>query len=413
MPDVPLPPPPRLLRQGPLRAGAFPSRLHDERTAALLGRALGIAFATCFVTGLISHGFQVGSGALSFAPALPVWGYRLNQGIHVATGLAAIPLLLAKLWTVYPRLWQWPPLRSLGHAGERLSLGVLVAGALFQLYTGLVNITQWYPWGFAFKDTHYWVSWVTIGALLLHLAYKAPAIARGLRLRGAEPPRPLVDEDVREPAAMASGAASEPASEPEPGGLTRRGLLTAVGAGVGLVTITTVGQTLRPAERLAVLAPRLPSIGPQGFPVNRTAQAAGVMQRAMDPAYALQVLGPQPYEMRLDELAALPSYEVELPITCVAGWSATARWRGVRVRDLLDRAGIPADASVRVTSLEEGPYAVSVLAPPHARDGLTLLALGVNGEPLALDHGFPARLIAPNRPGVLQTKWVTRLEVMA
>ena len=48
-----------------------------------------------------------------------------------------------------------------------------------------------------------------------------------------------------------------------------------------------------------------------------------------------------------------------------------------------------------------------------ADDDRTLLALALNGEPLALDHGYPARIIAPNRPGVLQTKWVTRLEVLA
>jgi len=43
----------------------------------------------------------------------------------------------------------------------------------------------------------------------------------------------------------------------------------------------------------------------------------------------------------------------------------------------------------------------------------TLLALDLSGEPLSLDHGFPCRLIAPDRPGVLQTKWVARLEVVA
>jgi DMSO/TMAO reductase YedYZ molybdopterin-dependent catalytic subunit len=48
----------------------------------------------------------------------------------------------------------------------------------------------------------------------------------------------------------------------------------------------------------------------------------------------------------------------------------------------------------------------------YARDPLTLLALSLNGQTLALDHGFPARIIAPNRPGVLQTKWVERLEVL-
>jgi DMSO/TMAO reductase YedYZ molybdopterin-dependent catalytic subunit len=48
----------------------------------------------------------------------------------------------------------------------------------------------------------------------------------------------------------------------------------------------------------------------------------------------------------------------------------------------------------------------------HARDPLTLLALRLNGEELSPDHGYPVRLIAPNRPGVLQTKWVGQLEVL-
>jgi DMSO/TMAO reductase YedYZ molybdopterin-dependent catalytic subunit len=54
-----------------------------------------------------------------------------------------------------------------------------------------------------------------------------------------------------------------------------------------------------------------------------------------------------------------------------------------------------------------------VLQANFAADDRTLLALGLAGEPLALDHGYPCRLIAPNRPGVLQTKWVERLEVLA
>jgi DMSO/TMAO reductase YedYZ molybdopterin-dependent catalytic subunit len=49
--------------------------------------------------------------------------------------------------------------------------------------------------------------------------------------------------------------------------------------------------------------------------------------------------------------------------------------------------------------------------PPHARDELTLIALRLHGEPLHLDHGYPCRLIAPNRPGVLQTKWLGRITV--
>lgn len=58
-------------------------------------------------------------------------------------------------------------------------------------------------------------------------------------------------------------------------------------------------------------------------------------------------------------------------------------------------------------------YGVSrgILPGSHTADPQTLLALRINGEDLAPDHGYPCRIIAPNRPGVLQTKWVSRLEV--
>jgi DMSO/TMAO reductase YedYZ molybdopterin-dependent catalytic subunit len=175
----------------------------------------------------------------------------------------------------------------------------------------------------------------------------------------------------------------------------------------------TVGQTLRPLSPLALLAPRRPDIGPQGLPVNRTAAAANVLQLAQDPAYRLRVDGPRPYALSLADLRALPQHEVELPITCVEGWSASGRWRGVRLRDLLERAGAPPGGSARLVSLEPaGLYRESIVDSAHAADELTLLALELNGEPLVPDHGSPVRLIAPNRPGVLQTKWVGRVEVL-
>jgi DMSO/TMAO reductase YedYZ molybdopterin-dependent catalytic subunit len=105
---------------------------------------------------------------------------------------------------------------------------------------------------------------------------------------------------------------------------------------------------------------------------------------------------------------------VSLPIACVEGWSAGATWTGVRVRDLLDLVGAPAGSDVRVVSLQQtGPYRFTVLQGSFADDPLTLLALRLNGETLSIDHGYPCRLIAPNRPGVFQTKWVTRIEVIA
>ncbi|MCZ7457173.1 molybdopterin-dependent oxidoreductase [Streptomyces sp. WMMC940] len=373
-----------------LRAPSFSGRLHDARTATAIGRWLGAAIAVCFLTGLISHYLQHPPGWLANElPSRPVWGYRLTQGLHVASGLAAIPLLLAKLWAVYPRLWVWPPVRSVKHGLERLSVGVLVAAAVFQLFTGLLNIVEWYPWPFSFVPVHFAVAWLVAGAVLLHVAVKAPEI-RDHWSRRSPGTLTLPPEDAPD----------------------RRSLLVAVGAAVTAVTLTTVGQALTPLKRLDLLAPRHPGIGPQGLPVNRTAAAAGVTA-AMVRDWRLEVLGPRRYTLTLDELRALPQAEAVLPIACVEGWSASAHWGGVRVRDLLERAGADGDAGLRVVSLEvRGAYRVMEMGREYAHDPLTLLALTLNGQVLSADHGFPARIIAPNRPGVLQTKWVTRLEVL-
>jgi hypothetical protein len=413
------------MRRGPLREGAFRPQLHDERTASLIGTALGIAFALAFVTGVISHELQHPPSWLPL-PTHPVWFYRFTQGLHVASGLAAIPLLLAKLWTVYPRLFGWPPVTSVLHALERLSIGVLVAGAVFQLVTGLLNVAQWYPWHFPFTQTHFWVAWITVGALLLHIAVKAPAIARGLRAPAeAGDPVGLGTTEAARTAeeARAVEAAETVAIEPaeggsaqadvRPGQVSRRVLIGSTALAVLAVTATTIGQSVTSLRFLDLLAPRSPHDGPQQVPVNRTAAEAGVLARAVDPGWVLEVGGPRPYRLGLDELNALPQYASRLPIACVEGWSVDADWQGVRLRDLLARAGIPAGATIRVISLErDGAYAQSLMPHEYASDPATLLALRLHGQPLSIDHGYPARVIAPARPGVLQTKWVRRLEMV-
>jgi DMSO/TMAO reductase YedYZ molybdopterin-dependent catalytic subunit len=81
--------------------------------------------------------------------------------------------------------------------------------------------------------------------------------------------------------------------------------------------------------------------------------------------------------------------------------------------DLIATVGGAPDADMRMVSLEPpGPYSRTVLPARHARDSQTLIALRLNGEPLHIDHGYPCRLIAPTRPGVLQTKWLSRIEVL-
>lgn len=401
------PTPPQWLRRGPLREGAFRSALHDERSAALIGTALGVAFAVALVTGVISHELQHPPSWLPL-PTRPVWFYRFTQGLHVASGLAAIPLLLAKLWTVYPRLFAWPPLTSAAHALERLSIGVLVAGAVFELATGLLNIAQWYPWHFPFPQTHFWVAWITVGALLVHLAVKAPAIARGLRNRIEQTEHAAQTGNAAQTghAAQAADAAGA-----EPGGVSRRVLIGSTALAVLAVTATTLGQSVTSLRFLDLLAPRTPHDGPQDVPITRTAAEAGVLRSAIAPGWALEVAGPRPFRMTLAELAALPQHRARLPIACVEGWSVDVDWQGVRLRDLLARAGVPAGTAIRVISLEQhGAYAQSLMPHEYADDRSTLLALRLNGQPLSIDHGYPARIIAPARPGVLQTKWVRRLE---
>jgi DMSO/TMAO reductase YedYZ molybdopterin-dependent catalytic subunit len=124
--------------------------------------------------------------------------------------------------------------------------------------------------------------------------------------------------------------------------------------------------------------------------------------------------GSPPLSFSREQLLAMELHTEHLPIACVEGWSASAEWSGVPVRDLLDLVGAPGGRDVDVYSLQpSGPYRHTVLQGNFADDSRTLVALALHGEPLSRDHGEPARLIAPNRPGVLQTKWLARLEVSA
>ncbi|MBA2558318.1 MAG: molybdopterin-dependent oxidoreductase, partial [Propionibacteriales bacterium] len=174
----------------------------------------------------------------------------------------------------------------------------------------------------------------------------------------------------------------------------------------------TAGQTVPWLRDVSVFGVRSGD-GPQGVPINKSAVAAGVVDRAMSASWALTITyRKQRLQLTRSELAAMPQRTRSLPISCVEGWSAGAVWTGVPIADLLARVGAPASSEVFVSSLERsGAYSTSTLPPQFAADSDTLLALQLNGAPLEVDHGFPCRIIAPARPGVLQTKWVERLEV--
>ncbi len=88
----------------------------------------------------------------------------------------------------------------------------------------------------------------------------------------------------------------------------------------------------------------------------------------------------------------------------------TAMWGGIRLDDLLDEAGINPSATQIVGRSVDGYTCGFPVAALDGRDAL--VAVAMNGEPLPLEHGFPARLIVPGLYGyVSATKWLTEIEL--
>ncbi|MFE9680878.1 molybdopterin-dependent oxidoreductase [Streptomyces sp. NPDC006285] len=396
---------------------------------SVLGLALLAGITVLFVTGLLSYAaYNPGlspvndktpdKGVLGFYlfawPTDPHWLYRLNQGVHVTLGITLVPVLLAKLWSVVPRLFQLPPARSLAHALERISLLLLVGGALFEFVTGVLNVQLDYLFPGSFYPLHFYGAWVFIAAFVVHAVLKTPAAVRNVRR-------------LREGGAVQTGSEGEPTeaapslASPDPAAPTtsRRGALGLVGGGSLLLFGTTVGQNFDgPLRHTAVLAPHGgadPGSGPGGFQINKTAASRGISAaETSEEAWQLVVSGPSgTVRLSRAELLELPPHSAALPIACVEGWSTSDQWwRGVRLRDLAVLVGYEADTApdVLVESLQRhGAFRRAALRANQVRDPRSLLALDVNGKPLTPDHGYPARIIVPAAPGVLNTKWVARM----
>ncbi|MFF9331198.1 molybdopterin-dependent oxidoreductase [Streptomyces albogriseolus] len=406
------------LPRGPFSPDFWRSPLRGTWFTSVLGVVLLAGITILFVTGLVSYAAYnpdlspvndrtPGKGVLGFYlfswPTDPPWLYRLTQGVHVTLGLGLVPVLLAKLWSVVPKLFTLPPARSVTHALERISLLLLVGGALFQFVTGILNIQLDYVFPGSFYPLHFYGAWVFFGAFLAHVALKAPAAFRNLRgMRRGEGEEP--DEELA-------------AARPDPPTVSRRGALGLVGGGSLLLVATSAGRSFDgPLRHTAVLSPHggsEPGSGPGAFQVNKTADYAGIRpEDTTEEAWRLTVTG-RTGTVRLSraDLLAMDQHDAELPIACVEGWSTSDQaWRGVRLRDLAALVGHDDPADVYVESLQvRGTWRDAALSAGQVADARSLLALSVNGADLTPDHGHPARVIVPAAPGVLNTKWVTRL----
>lgn len=280
------------------------------------------------------------------------------------------------------------------------------------------------------------LAWATGGAALGALLGSGVAAVAGLVS--------LAWLDRRAAGVGAAGAGEDALPADSPRGraagqrraLARRPLLRALGAVAGLAAVGAVagrwllGRGVVDEAREAV---RLPSTDaplpapPAGSPVAGASPAlvanddfyridVEVRAPRIDPAtWRLRVTGrvERPLEFTYDELVALATDEADVLLACVSNpvggdLAGTARWQGVRLDDLLDRAGL-ADGAEQVLGKAVGGYTAGF--PVAALDGRdALVAVAMNGEPLPIAHGFPARLVVPGLYGyVSATKWLTEI----
>jgi DMSO/TMAO reductase YedYZ molybdopterin-dependent catalytic subunit len=124
-----------------------------------------------------------------------------------------------------------------------------------------------------------------------------------------------------------------------------------------------------------------------------------------------------PFTIGYAELIAMPLVEQYVTIACVSNevggdLVGNAKWRGVRLRDLLDRAGVQPGATQLVGRSHDGWTAGFPTSWLDAPDREALVAVAMNDEPLPPDHGYPARLVVPGLFGyVSATKWLTNIEL--
>jgi DMSO/TMAO reductase YedYZ molybdopterin-dependent catalytic subunit len=122
-----------------------------------------------------------------------------------------------------------------------------------------------------------------------------------------------------------------------------------------------------------------------------------------------------PLFLSLDEIRALPSQTQALTMQCISNriggdLTGTTRWTGVRLKEVLDRAGMKPEAAAIVISSTDGFFETIVM--DDILDERSLLVYDMNGVPLPTEHGFPLRVYIPNRYGMKQPKWIETIEVV-
>jgi len=232
---------------------------------------------------------------------------------------------------------------------------------------------------------------------------------------------------------------ASPPLDPGAPSLDRRRLLIGIG-GVVVLGGASLAAARYLTERASAVASRalalLPSPAEPAAPLPASVQApvrgmppfltpnadfyridtAVIVPQVDSTSWSLTINGmvDTPVTISYDDLLQMPMVERDITIMCVSNpvggpYIGTARWLGTPLMPLLERAGITAGADQLLSTSIDGWTCSTPL------DGLAdrqpLLAIGMNGEPLPIDHGFPVRMIVPGLYGFISaTKWVTRIE---
>jgi len=215
------------------------------------------------------------------------------------------------------------------------------------------------------------------------------------------------------------------------GGLSAAGVLAAVGGAAmsGLVRArSAVASTLRLPVPVR-LAPAIPAAAELGVPGLSPVVTPVADFYRVDTAFVVPSIDPEDWRLRIhgrvgreveidwDELMGLDFEEFDVTLMCVSNpvggpYAGNARWLGTRLRPLLERAGPQPEADMVLSQSVDGWTASTPLDVLLEADRGAILAVAMNGEPLAPEHGAPVRMVVPGLYGyVSATKWVTDLEL--
>jgi DMSO/TMAO reductase YedYZ molybdopterin-dependent catalytic subunit len=182
---------------GPFDERSWTSPIRGPWLTSVLAAVLLGGLTLMLLTGLLSYaaydpGFGGSNeqtpqrGVLGFYlfswPTSPAWLYRRATRARTScSGSRWCPSVLAKLWSVAPKLFEWPPVSTPAKALERVSILLLVGSILFLLVTGTMNVQYDYAFGFSFYTGHFYAAWVFVAAFGAHVALKLPVMLRSLR----------------------------------------------------------------------------------------------------------------------------------------------------------------------------------------------------------------------------------------